>query len=72
MVISVDVLHCWAVPSLGIKVDACPGRVNQFLSLIVRSGDFYGQCSEICGVNHGFMPINVVSLAFNALKEKNI
>jgi cytochrome c oxidase subunit 2 len=54
-----DVLHCWAVPSLGVKVDACPGRLNQTAMFIKREGTFYGQCSEICGVNHGFMPIVV-------------
>jgi len=54
-----DVLHCWAVPSLGVKVDACPGRLNQTSMFIKREGTFYGQCSEICGVNHGFMPIVV-------------
>jgi len=54
-----DVLHCWAVPSLGVKVDACPGRLNQTSIFIKREGTFYGQCSEICGVNHGFMPIVV-------------
>ena len=52
-----DVLHSWAVPSLGIKLDACPGRLNQVALWIKRSGVYYGQCSEICGVNHGFMPI---------------
>jgi len=54
-----DVLHCWAVPSLGVKVDACPGRLNQTSVFIKREGTFFGQCSEICGVNHGFMPIVV-------------
>jgi len=57
-----DVLHSWAVPSLGIKLDGCPGRLNQFFSIIERVGEFYGQCSEICGVNHGFMPIEIVAL----------
>ena len=61
IVTSVDVLHSWAVPSLGIKVDAVPGRLNQVLTFVKRPGDFYGQCSEICGVNHGFMPIRVVA-----------
>jgi len=61
LVTSVDVLHAWAVPSLGIKVDAVPGRLNQVFTFIKRPGDFYGQCSEICGVNHGFMPIRIVS-----------
>jgi len=54
-----DVLHCWAVPALGVKIDACPGRLNQTSVFIKRSGVFYGQFSEICGVNHGFMPIVV-------------
>jgi len=52
-----DVLHSWCVPSFGIKVDACPGRLNQTSLFIKREGVFFGQCSEICGVNHGFMPI---------------
>jgi len=62
LVSAADVLHCWAVPSLGVKVDACPGRINQASIFIKRDGVFYGQCSEICGVNHGFMPIVVQSL----------
>jgi cytochrome c oxidase subunit 2 len=62
LVSSADVLHSWAVPSLGIKIDACPGRLNQVSLLILRNGVFYGQCSEICGVNHGFIPIVVESL----------
>lgn len=61
LVTSVDVLHSWAVPSLGIKVDAVPGRLNQIFTFVKRTGDFYGQCSEICGVNHGFMPIRIIS-----------
>nr|BAK23098.1 cytochrome c oxidase subunit II [Boraras maculatus] len=52
-----DVLHSWAVPSLGIKVDAIPGRLNQTTFIVLRPGMFYGQCSEICGANHSFMPI---------------
>lgn len=58
-VTAADVLHCWAVPALGIKVDACPGRLNQTSIFIKREGLFFGQCSEICGENHGFMPIVV-------------
>lgn len=61
MITSSDVLHSWAVPSLGIKLDACPGRLNQTSVFIKREGLYYGQCSEICGVNHGFMPIGLVS-----------
>jgi len=64
LVTSADVLHSWAIPSLGIKVDAVPGRLNQMFTFIKRPGDFYGQCSEICGVNHGFMPIRLIS-SFN-------
>jgi len=59
LVTSADVLHSWAVPALGIKIDACPGRLSQAFIYIFREGVFYGQCSEICGVNHGFMPIVV-------------
>ena len=59
LVTSTDVLHSWAVPSFGIKVDACPGRLNQVSTTIKRLGTVYGQCSEICGLNHGFMPITI-------------
>lgn len=59
LVTSQDVLHSWAIPSLGIKMDACPGRLNQVSMFIKREGVYYGQCSEICGVNHAFMPIVV-------------
>nr|YP_138295.1 cytochrome c oxidase subunit II [Kaloula pulchra]AAT07889.1 cytochrome c oxidase subunit II [Kaloula pulchra]APG38488.1 cytochrome c oxidase subunit II [Kaloula pulchra]WCI19195.1 cytochrome c oxidase subunit II [Kaloula pulchra] len=57
-----DVLHSWAVPSLGVKTDAIPGRLNQASFLISRPGLYYGQCSEICGANHSFMPIVVEAL----------
>jgi len=56
-----DVLHSWAVPSLGVKVDACPGRLNQASLYIKYCGIYYGQCSEICGTNHAFMPIGIIS-----------
>jgi len=59
IVTAADVLHSWAIPSFGLKVDACPGRLNQTSLFIKREGTYYGQCSEICGVNHGFMPIVV-------------
>lgn len=59
LVTAADVLHSWAVPSFGFKIDACPGRLSQGALFIKREGVFYGQCSEICGVNHGFMPIVV-------------
>ena len=63
-VTSADVLHSWAIPSLGVKLDACPGRLNQTTLYIKREGVFYGQCSEICGVNHGFRPIGIISKDF--------
>lgn len=64
-VTSADVLHCWAIPSLGIKIDAVPHRVNTGLIFLQRTGVFYGQCSEICGVNHGFMPIAIQSVTID-------
>lgn len=60
LVTSMDVLHSWTIPSLGIKIDACPGRLNQVNIFLKRIGMFFGQCSEICGVNHGFMPIVIL------------
>ncbi len=54
---SADVLHSWTVPALGVKADACPGRLNQVHVESYRPGVFYGQCSEICGANHSFMPV---------------
>nr|ACM79548.2 cytochrome c oxidase subunit 2 [Onisimus nanseni] len=59
---STDVIHSWTVPSLGVKVDAVPGRLNQLLFTANRTGVFYGQCSEICGSNHSFMPIKIESV----------
>nr|WNH37169.1 cytochrome c oxidase subunit II [Myctophidae sp.] len=59
LVTAEDVLHSWAVPALGVKMDAVPGRLNQTAFLTSRPGVFYGQCSEICGANHSFMPIVV-------------
>nr|YP_010852953.1 cytochrome c oxidase subunit II [Lotongus taprobanus]WGM81106.1 cytochrome c oxidase subunit II [Lotongus taprobanus] len=58
-----DVIHSWTIPSLGIKVDANPGRLNQTNFFINRPGIFYGQCSEICGANHSFMPIVIESIS---------
>nr|YP_203280.1 cytochrome c oxidase subunit II [Urva javanica]AAW32547.1 cytochrome c oxidase subunit II [Urva javanica]UFJ44031.1 cytochrome c oxidase subunit II [Urva auropunctata]UFJ44057.1 cytochrome c oxidase subunit II [Urva auropunctata] len=57
LISSEDVLHSWAVPSLGLKTDAIPGRLNQTTLMGTRPGLYYGQCSEICGSNHSFMPI---------------
>ncbi len=54
-----DVIHSWAIPSMGIKIDGILGRINQGGIEIKRPGEFYGQCSELCGYGHGFMPIGV-------------
>ena len=62
LITSSDVLHSWAVPALGVKMDACPGRLNQVALNITRNGIFYGQCSELCGVQHSAMPIVVESI----------
>lgn len=69
VITSADVLHCWGIPSLGVKFDACPGRLNQTSIYIKRPGVFYGQCSEICGVNHGFMPIVVNAVSREAYAD---
>lgn len=61
---STDVIHSWTVPSLGVKADAVPGRLNQVNFIINRPGKFFGQCSEICGSNHSFMPISILSVSF--------
>jgi cytochrome c oxidase subunit II len=58
-VTAADVLHAFAVPSFGIKIDAVPGRLNQTWFRAEREGVYYGQCSELCGKNHAFMPIEV-------------
>nr|UIF91931.1 cytochrome c oxidase subunit II [Crenidorsum sp.] len=57
LVSSFDVLHSWTVPALGVKVDSVPGRLNQLNFTCNRLGIYFGQCSEICGANHSFMPI---------------
>lgn len=64
VVTSADVLHSWAIPSMGVKVDAVPGRLNQFVTIIKRPGVFYGQCSELCGPLHGFMPIVLQAVSY--------
>nr|YP_187592.1 cytochrome c oxidase subunit II [Astropecten polyacanthus]BAD86700.1 cytochrome oxidase subunit II [Astropecten polyacanthus] len=69
LVSSSDVLHSWAVPSLGIKMDAVPGRLNQVNFFISRPGLFYGQCSEICGANHSFMPIVIEAVNFSTFEN---
>jgi heme/copper-type cytochrome/quinol oxidase subunit 2 len=60
-----DVLHSWTIPSFGVKCDAVPGRINHANLFVERTGIFYGQCSEICGVNHGFMPIKIIVENYN-------
>nr|YP_010389922.1 cytochrome c oxidase subunit II [Ahlbergia ferrea]YP_010389935.1 cytochrome c oxidase subunit II [Ahlbergia frivaldszkyi]UPU96028.1 cytochrome c oxidase subunit II [Ahlbergia ferrea]UPU96041.1 cytochrome c oxidase subunit II [Ahlbergia frivaldszkyi] len=65
LVTATDVIHSWTVPSLGVKVDANPGRLNQMSFFINRPGIFFGQCSEICGANHSFMPIMIESISMN-------
>nr|YP_009228534.1 cytochrome c oxidase subunit II [Phyllocoptes taishanensis]ALK03797.1 cytochrome oxidase subunit 2 [Phyllocoptes taishanensis] len=64
MVSSSDVIHSWTIPSFGVKMDAVPGRINQFCFSAKRSGVFFGQCSEICGANHSFMPIVLEAVSF--------
>nr|YP_009684662.1 cytochrome c oxidase subunit II [Gammarus pisinnus]QDS78465.1 cytochrome c oxidase subunit 2 [Gammarus pisinnus] len=59
---SADVIHAWAVPAFALKADAVPGRLNQLMFSIKRTGIFYGQCSEICGSNHSFMPIKIEAI----------
>nr|YP_010728530.1 cytochrome c oxidase subunit II [Endochironomus tendens]WEF49771.1 cytochrome c oxidase subunit II [Endochironomus tendens] len=65
LVTATDVLHSWTVPSLGVKIDANPGRLNQTNFFINRPGLFFGQCSEICGANHSFMPIVIEGVPTN-------
>jgi len=62
MITAEDVLHSWSVPSFGIKMDAVPGRINQVALFIKREGIYYGQCSELCGANHAFMPVKVYAV----------
>nr|AOY39151.1 cytochrome c oxidase subunit 2 [Meropathus sp. BMNH 675618] len=63
MITSSDVLHSWTIPSLSVKIDATPGRLNQINFFMNRAGIFFGQCSEICGANHSFMPIVLESIS---------
>jgi hypothetical protein len=66
LITSVDVIHSFALPELGVKIDAIPGRLNAVTTLINRPGVYFGQCSELCGENHAFMPIvlNTVNKEF--------
>jgi len=75
IVTSYDVIHSFALPNLGFKIDAIPGRLNKFPLFIKREGVYYGQCSELCGVNHGFMPIIIKGVKFNVFHnwvQKNL
>nr|UFZ12750.1 cytochrome c oxidase subunit II [Sialis jiyuni] len=65
LITAADVLHSWTIPALGVKIDATPGRLNQTNFFINRPGLYYGQCSEICGANHSFMPIVLESIPTN-------
>lgn len=66
LVTAEDVLHSWAVPAFGIKIDAVPGRLNETWVRIEREGVYYGQCSELCGVRHGYMPVAVEAVSKDA------
>ena len=59
MITANDVLHAWALPSFGVKRDAVPGRINETWFKAEKVGTYYGQCSELCGIKHAFMPIEV-------------
>lgn len=65
LVTAADVLHSWTIPSLGVKIDANPGRLNQTNFYVNRTGLFFGQCSEICGANHSFIPIVIERVPTN-------
>jgi cytochrome c oxidase subunit 2 len=65
---SADVIHSWAVPALAIKVDAVPGKTNQTWVRITKPGIYYGQCSELCGVGHGFMPVMIEAVPVEQYK----
>lgn len=69
LIASDDVIHNWAVPSLGLKKDATPGRVNESWVRINKEGTYYGMCSELCGVNHYFMPIQIEAVSKEQFAE---
>ena len=69
LITSADVVHSWAVPALGVKMDAIPGRTNETWFKITKPGMYYGQCSEICGAGHGFMPIGVEAVDEDTFKS---
>ena len=65
LISSEDVIHSWTIPRLAIKIDAIPGRINQINLFLNRPGIYFGQCSEICGINHRFIPIQIESITLN-------
>lgn len=65
LITSFDTIHAWTIPSLGVKADAIPGRLNQTSIFINHPGLFFGQCSEICGINHRFIPISLEAININ-------
>ena len=67
LITSSDVLHSWALPSLGVKIDAIPGRLNQFVFIVILNSVIHGQCREICGVNHSFIPIVIEAVRLRDL-----
>jgi len=69
VITSKDVIHSFAIPALGLKMDAVPGRLNQITVHIFKSGIYYGQCSELCGVNHAFMPIVINAINFETFES---
>ncbi len=74
-VTSDDVIHAWAMPAFGVKVDAVPGRLNEIWFIAEHTGTYYGQCSELCGTNHAFMPIEVKVVSqeeYEAWREENV
>nr|WRW10891.1 cytochrome c oxidase subunit 2 [Microcosmus sp. z YZ-2024] len=72
LITSEDVLHSWALPSMGMKIDAVPGRLNFMNIISYRPSSVYGQCSEICGVNHSFMPIHIEFMGWEEFLMSNV
>ena len=69
LITAADVIHSFAIPALGIKTDAVPGKVNHAWTKIDKEGVYYGQCSELCGINHGFMPIAIEVVSKEKFEE---
>ncbi len=64
-----DVIHSWAIPAFGVKLDAVPGRLNETWVRIDKEGEFYGQCSQLCGQGHAYMPIEIHAVSKQAFAE---